>query len=121
MAWQDFAYFPAYDIPACLDPLERAGQIALVDSVYPGHDGGLSDHGQGEPKADPAARRVDARADHRHLESLAGAAGAGHAPALDVRGGDVPLRSRGEGAGRETLSLAARRSTAMRSRRSGTT
>jgi hypothetical protein len=36
MAWQDFAYFPAYDIPACLDPLERAGQIALVDSVYPG-------------------------------------------------------------------------------------
>jgi hypothetical protein len=36
MAWQDFAYFPAYDIPACLDPLERAGQIAFVDSVYPG-------------------------------------------------------------------------------------
>jgi len=36
MAWQDFAYFPAYDLPACLDPLEQAGQIAFVDSVYPG-------------------------------------------------------------------------------------
>ena len=36
MAWQDFAYFPAYDIPACLDPLEQAGCIEFVDSVYPG-------------------------------------------------------------------------------------
>jgi hypothetical protein len=36
MAWQDFAYFPAYDIPACLDRLEQAGRIEFVDSVFPG-------------------------------------------------------------------------------------
>ena len=36
MAWQDFAYFPAYDIPACLDALEQAGQIRFLDSVFPG-------------------------------------------------------------------------------------
>ena len=36
MAWQDFAYFPAYDIPACLHRLEEAGKIEFVSSVYPG-------------------------------------------------------------------------------------
>lgn len=36
MAWQDFAYFPAYDIPACLDALEQAGQVELIGSVFPG-------------------------------------------------------------------------------------
>lgn len=36
MAWQDFAYFPAYEIPACLDRLEVAGKIEFVRSVFPG-------------------------------------------------------------------------------------
>ena len=36
MAWQDFAYFPAYDIPVCLDRLERNRKITFVESVFPG-------------------------------------------------------------------------------------
>ena len=36
MAWQDFAYFPAYDLPACLDRLEQTGAISFVRGIYPG-------------------------------------------------------------------------------------
>jgi hypothetical protein len=34
MAWQDFAYFPSYDIPAALMRLSR--HVAFVEAVYPG-------------------------------------------------------------------------------------
>jgi len=34
MAWQDFAYFPSYDIPAALTRLGDA--VELVEAVYPG-------------------------------------------------------------------------------------
>jgi Methyltransferase domain len=34
MAWQDFAYFPSYDIPAALMQLGDA--VELVEAVYPG-------------------------------------------------------------------------------------
>lgn len=36
MAWQDFAYFPAYDIPACLARLEATGKIEFAQAVFPG-------------------------------------------------------------------------------------
>ena len=35
-AWQDFAYFPAYDLPVCFEQLERAGVMSFVRGVYPG-------------------------------------------------------------------------------------
>jgi hypothetical protein len=35
-SWQDFAYFPSYDIPACIDLLERAGVLSFVEAVHPG-------------------------------------------------------------------------------------
>jgi hypothetical protein len=34
MAWQDFAYFPSYDIPAALMRME--GHVEFVEAVYPG-------------------------------------------------------------------------------------
>ena len=36
MAWQDFGYFPSYDLPAAFARLEAAGKVELVDFVYPG-------------------------------------------------------------------------------------
>ena len=36
MAWQDFAHFASYDIPACLDRLEKAGFVSFWRGVYPG-------------------------------------------------------------------------------------
>jgi hypothetical protein len=34
MAWQDFAYFPSYDIPAAL--MRLGGYVEFVEAVYPG-------------------------------------------------------------------------------------
>jgi hypothetical protein len=45
MAWQDFAYFPAYEIPACLDRLERAGKVTFERSVFPGTTAVFRTHG----------------------------------------------------------------------------
>ena len=39
MAWQDFAYFPAYDLPVAFELLERAGQVSFVQGVFPGTTG----------------------------------------------------------------------------------
>ncbi len=36
MAWQDFGYFPSYDLPAAFARLEAAGKVELVDFVHPG-------------------------------------------------------------------------------------
>lgn len=36
MAWQDFGHFSCYDLPACLDTLERAGVVRWEEGVYPG-------------------------------------------------------------------------------------
>ncbi len=36
MAWQDFGYFPSYELPAAFSKLEDAGKVELVDFVYPG-------------------------------------------------------------------------------------
>lgn len=36
MAWQDFAYFASYDLPAYFDRLERLGKVFFIRSVYPG-------------------------------------------------------------------------------------
>jgi hypothetical protein len=36
MAWQDFGYFPSYDLPAAFAKLEATGKVELVDFVYPG-------------------------------------------------------------------------------------
>jgi hypothetical protein len=38
-AWQDFAYFPAYDLPVCFELLERAGCLSFVRGVFPGTTG----------------------------------------------------------------------------------
>lgn len=34
MAWQDFAHFPSYDIPACISSL--GSKVEMVEAVYPG-------------------------------------------------------------------------------------
>jgi hypothetical protein len=36
MAWQDFGYFPAYELPAAFARLEAAGRVEMVDFVHPG-------------------------------------------------------------------------------------
>ena len=36
MGWQDFGYFPSYELPAAFAKLEDAGKVELVDFVYPG-------------------------------------------------------------------------------------
>jgi len=36
MAWQDFGYFPSYDLPAAFARLEASGHVEMVDFVYPG-------------------------------------------------------------------------------------
>lgn len=36
MAWQDFAHFASYDLPASLETLERAGVVRWERGVYPG-------------------------------------------------------------------------------------
>ncbi len=36
LAWQDFAHFSCYDLPASLDTLERAGVVKWEGGVYPG-------------------------------------------------------------------------------------
>jgi hypothetical protein len=35
-AWQDFAYFPAYELPVCFERLEQAGVVSFVRGVFPG-------------------------------------------------------------------------------------
>jgi hypothetical protein len=35
-AWQDFAFFPAYDLPACFARLAQAGAVTFLEGVYPG-------------------------------------------------------------------------------------